>query len=348
MQKTILRLIIVLSMAVNLNAAPIKEYFYTMNPDLTLRVVKVESFAATRSQEPRNVIIFLPGRASFYEKNQDFALIVAGHTDHITQQQQPPIKNPFKELNADVWVIDYRAHGKSGGRLAVNDQRCHIGDFQDYLDDLHTILTQQIIPSYQNQPVRYYLMGASMGGHLALRYVQDYSHSFAKVFLVAPMLDFKTGSIPKWLARLIVKGSCLIGLGQKYAIGYGDWNLAKEFFNRQKSHHNRQAFDDTLMLLKNNPHLITSGPTNAWVSAAFNSGNKLMNPNTLKNVAVPVVMFAASDDNQVENKAMHEAHQNLQQCSLTTIEGAWHNLLKESDPYRVVFLQKLADAFKSS
>lgn len=347
MKKNLLILFIAVTFFSLTHAAPIKEYFFNVNPEIKLRIVKVESYAAAHTQEPKNVIILLPGRASFYEKNQDFVEILTGHSDHITQDQHPRIQNPFRDLNADVWVIDYRAHGKSDGRLAVNDQRCHVGDFQDYMDDLHKVVTQHIMPSYQNQSTRYHLMGVSMGGHLALRYVQDHAHPFAKVFLVVPMLDFKTGSLPKWLCQVVVKGACLLGLGQKYAMGYGDMNFAKEFFNRQKSHHNRQAFDETLALLKANPQLITSGPTNAWVSAAFNSGKKLMDPKTLKNVSVPVDIFAVTEDHQVENCAMTEAQRYIPQCTLTTIDGAWHNLIKESDPYRVVFLQKLVAAFKS-
>lgn len=347
MKQAIIKLVILFNMVATLNAAPLKEHFVAINPQLKLRVVKVESFGTKSAQEPKNVIVLLPGRASFYEKNQDLVEILSGHSDSITQQQIPSLKNPFRDLNADVWVIDYRAHGKSGGRLGASDQRCHIEDFQEYLDDLHQIMTHHITPHYQNEPVRFHLMGVSMGGHIALRYVQDHSNTFSKVFLIVPMLDFKTGALPKWFARGVTKGACLVGLGERYAIGYGDMNFEKEFFNRQKSHHNKQAFDETLELLKKNPELITSGPTNAWVSAAFTSGKKLMDPKTLKNVSIPVVIFASGDDNQVENTAMEEAQQHLQNCTLTTIDGAWHNLIKESDPYRVVFLEKLADAFKS-
>jgi lysophospholipase len=324
--------------------AHVSEHYVNVKPDLKLRVVKVDRYS---SQAPKNVIILLPGRASFYEKNQDFVEILSGKSDIMTQDQQPPIANPFRSLNADVWVVDYRAHGKSDGRLGVNDQRCHIQDFQDYLSDLNTVLTKLIIPNYQNQPVRYYLMGSSMGGHIALRYVQDYQHPFAKVLLVVPMFDFKTDPWPKWVARTIIQGSRLIGRGSEYAIGYGDFNLAKQAFNREKSHHNRLAFDETNNLLKNNPQLITSGPTNDWVSAAFVSCETLMNRNAMKQVTIPVEIFAAGEDHQVENAAMIEAQKLLPSCTLTTIDGAWHNLLKESDPYRVVFLQKLADAVKS-
>ncbi len=89
-----------------------------------------------------------------------------------------------------------RAQGASGGRLGENDQRGHINSFETYLSDIHTLITDAIAPAYEGQNVEFYLMGASLGGHLALRYLQDYAQksplTFKRALLVVPMIEFIT------------------------------------------------------------------------------------------------------------------------------------------------------------
>jgi lysophospholipase len=335
-----------LQAAATLPSAAVKEYYIPINADLKLRVVKVNSAGEGSSQGQKNVIVFLPGRASFFEKNTDFISIVTGHESYINQDEVSQRINPFKDQVNEIWVVEYRAHGKSGGRLGAQDQRCHINDFEDYLSDLHKVVTETIVPLYDTRTTKFFLMGTSMGGHIGMRYAQDYKHPFDQLILIAPMLGFKTDPWPKWVAKILVKSACLLGLNEKYAIGYGDLNLAQQTFNREKSHHNRKAFEETLMLLKENPQLITSGPTYGWVSAAFDSQTKLLEPSNLKKISIPVLMIAAGEDTQVENHVMQNVKTALPQCHFVTIKGAWHNLLKESDTYRIPFLQTLVSVFR--
>jgi len=242
-------------------------YDIKVAPEITLRVTHTKA-KNTPQNAPQKVVIFLPGRASFFQKNKGLILGVTGHdyrgTQGVTLGHQ-----------ADFWCIDMRGHGASLGRLGPNNQRCHIDSFETYLADIHQVITSTIAPAYKGQNVEFYIMGSSMGGHLAVRYLQDYATQtpiqFKRALLIVPMIRFKTGAWPRFIAKNLVKTANILGFSKTYALGYGDLNLSKSDFTRFKGHHDRQAFDDTNKMMAQNPSLITGGPTYGWVKAAFNS-----------------------------------------------------------------------------
>lgn len=94
-------------------------------------------------------------------------------------------------LNARGWSVascDLRGHGLSPGR------RGHIWAFDDYLHDvaaLHLFVAEQA----GGQPV--FLLGHSLGGLIALRYVQEREVELAGLVLSAPFLELALPT-PRW------------------------------------------------------------------------------------------------------------------------------------------------------
>lgn len=74
---------------------------------------------------------------------------------------------------------DLRGFGRSGGK------RGHILRFQEYLDDLEVLVTR-LQQHYSGLPI--YLFGHSMGGLIAIRYVQRHPGKIAGVLLSSPAL----------------------------------------------------------------------------------------------------------------------------------------------------------------
>ncbi|ALS22364.1 MULTISPECIES: alpha/beta fold hydrolase [Paenibacillus] len=74
---------------------------------------------------------------------------------------------------------DLRGFGRSGGR------RGHILRFQEYLDDLEELVSR-LQKQYSGLPI--YLFGHSMGGLIAIRYVQRFPGNIAGVLLSSPAL----------------------------------------------------------------------------------------------------------------------------------------------------------------
>lgn len=323
---------------------PIQRGFVPMSDQTPLWV----TFVPAATQPAKKVVVFLLGLSAFYEKNADFMDILSGRAPLLSQDPAHPIPNAFTKDNIDVWIIDHRGHGRSGGRLSGADhQKAHVTDFRVYVDDIHLVVTQKILPHYATKPTPdFIVIGSSFGGHLALRYLQTHTHPFQKAVLLVPMLEFPTKPWPRFLAKLYVKLATYLGFGAHYAPGYKDFKVGTNTRQREGAHHNQPAFEKTQHLLQTHPDWITSGPTMAWVAAAFDSVQASLTPHALQHVTIPVHLFKVPQDTYVDNSGIEIATQHLPRAHLTTIIGAWHNIMKEVDAYRVPFLKSLREALR--
>ncbi|HBN21607.1 MAG TPA: hypothetical protein DD412_00010 [Holosporales bacterium] len=309
-------------------------YDVKVAPDITLRVTHTKAKHAFQNA-PKKVVVFLPGRASFFQKNKGLILGITGHDYTGTQDVE-------LAHQADFWCIDMRGHGASLGRLGPNNQRGHIDSFETYLSDIHQVITNTIAPAYEGQDVEFYIIGSSLGGHLAVRYLQDYATKtpiqFKRALLIVPMIRFKTSPWPHIMAKNLSKAAELLGFSKTYAVGYGDLDLSKSDFTRFKGHHDRKAFDDTNEMMTQNPSLITGGPTYGWVSAAFDSETPLCNTSLPK--AIDYVAYVAGNDGAVDSTST------LEFCKQHNIrvkfyEKSRHNILKETKEYAPTFWEDL-------
>ncbi|TNC83072.1 MAG: hypothetical protein C9356_01080 [Oleiphilus sp.] len=82
----------------------------------------------------------------------------------------------FAEQGYEVHAYDHRGHGKSGGL------RGHVRRWDDYVQDLE--LVRNTIAQEQQ-----YLLGHSMGGLIAVRYLLTHQSNFRAVALSGPGLD---------------------------------------------------------------------------------------------------------------------------------------------------------------
>ncbi len=90
----------------------------------------------------------------------------------------------FASAGIAVTQFDCRGHGRSGG------QRGHIGDFDEYLDDLAMIVAWA---RKQDTSTSWALLGHSMGGAISLAYVLDEARGEKpdRLVLAAPWLKLK-------------------------------------------------------------------------------------------------------------------------------------------------------------
>jgi lysophospholipase len=286
------------------------------------------------------VLVVFQGRESFMEKNEKFYRMLSGDPHDSN--------NPFVEKPLDIWVIDARGRGQSGGRLPGLGQRDHIEDFDQYLKDFHEIIEGTIRPEYRNKNVNFNLFGFSLGGHLALRYTQMYpDHPFKKQFLVAPMIQFKSGSIPLWVAKPVSKMICCLGFGTNYAFGQGDINPDTLKFENERSHHDPVAFQKTVALLKDHKDWVIGGATFGWVNAAFQSIDESLSPRNLEvSKKNQTYFFVPGEDSIVDPwSALDLSNRlNLPSSRIHFYPGSWHQIIRELPEYFNPFLKDLYGA----
>ncbi len=79
-----------------------------------------------------------------------------------------------------VYALDHRGHGMSGGK------RGHVDSFMKYIGDLKQLLDEVIHREFRNPPL--VLLGHSMGGLIAMKYVLTHHHDYGALILSAPAL----------------------------------------------------------------------------------------------------------------------------------------------------------------
>lgn len=257
-------------------------------------------------------ILLLQGRSSYMEKFEETI-------------------EDLRNLGYEVWTFDWRGSGGSSRLIASNAQKVHIESYETYINDLDHIIRTQIKPKSHHPLI---LMGISLGGHLALRYLEEKPNDVTGAFLIAPMLNIHTNPYPYWLARLMVTTATWLGFGNAYAFGYGDYNPNVKIDPQKVGTTDLVRYQRQLDLNLSQMSLVTSGPTFGWVYETFKSIDLVNAPSSLKKISAPVMIIRAGQETVVDNSKDNLLCTQIPQCQLKTYDKARHNIFMEQDVFR--------------
>ena len=282
-----------------------------------IRTVFAPGLTKDQEKASRNIIL-LQGRASFIEK---FHEIIQGLT----------------ERGYNVWSFDWRGQGLSS-RTLTNHHKCHIDSYETYLQDLHQFM-QEVVQPQPNQ--MYMAVAQSMGGHIALRYVQDFTHDFSGAMLVSPMMNIQTGYYPKPFVKVLSAFLTRLGFDTRYVIGQGDFYPILEKFEGNYLTGNLERYKVHLELQNNNMSLVVGGVTYGWLQATFKSIETSLNPGKLKNIKVPIFIVESEDDRVVDNSILPYMVRHMHEGLIKTYPHTRHQIFMESDETLNVFWRDL-------
>lgn len=267
----------------------------------------------------RGTVIFLNGRADFVEKYLESY-------------------GAFLEWGYAVATLDWRGQGLSG-RLGDHPHKGHQTDFDILVADLaHWIkeLTRELPPPF-------YLVAHSMGGHIALRYLADYSEEIEGVIagavLLAPMLGIRTGGIPSPVTKRLARWMVSRGRAGDYAPTqrpHGAWQSSP--LRQGALTGDLERFADEGWWVEQNPALALGGVTNGWLDAAFRSLDQLHGPAYLERVKTPVLILLAEHEQVVDPVAARHVAAHMPNVRLEVVPGGRHELLRDIEPVRAATL----------
>ncbi|WP_371187706.1 alpha/beta fold hydrolase [Thalassotalea maritima] len=275
-------------------------------------------------------IVISPGRSESYLKYQE-------------------VTYDFINNGYNVALIDHRGQGLSERELE-DKHKGYVANFNDYVDDLHQLVSDYVLPLCNSKPL---LLGHSMGGNIAILYLQRYPDVFAAAALTAPMIAVDVGSVPAWLAKAIVKLihhlNRLLTTQSWYFPGYGPFKEKK--FDGNDLMQSAQRFALFQALYKKHSEIQLGGVTFAWLSAAINAEQQIFT--NICKLTTPIMMLQSGDESIVCNDKQDTFYQALQMCpnskadaaSPRLIDGALHELLFESDHLRNQALSHILDWF---
>ncbi len=286
--------------------------------------------AAVKATEPKATVVVVNGRTESYLKYQELAY-------ELTQQ------------GYQVLMFDHRGQGLSD-RLTDNPHKGHIEDFQQYVDDMHQLISRVVLAEPAQQPL--YLLGHSMGGAISTLYLQQHPAVFQKAALSAPMhgingkLLYDEGDACR-LASLVSVFST-----EGYA-GFADKAYSAGPFDGNELTGSEARYQWMQDLYQQKPQLQLGGATWGWLDQACAVLPQMQQQ--ADKIKIPVLLMQAELDSIVSAPAQQQfcaalANNPASGCvgGLQQIKGAKHELLFEQDDIRQQVLDKVLAHFATN
>ena len=238
-----------------------------------------------------------------------------------------------------VFSCDHRGQGLSQ-RVSPDPMHGHILDFASYRDDMEQFMQKVVRPHF----ARPWLLCHSMGSAIGLMLVQQHPNWFAKVALTAPMLGLNV-PLPKWLANLVLSfGLMGSNLLQKPLYFIGQKGYLPEPFVANNLTHSETRYDLFRLQQQTYPATQLGGVTYAWVAAAVQALYAI--EQEAPNTTIPLLCVSAGADKIVDNTAQQRIVQLMPNAQWLSVDGAYHELLFETDIYRNATLDAIMTFFE--
>ncbi len=290
--------------------SPLSIGFLTVAPGIVLRYAQ----ARTSIEPARGTVLVIQGRGEFIEKYFEAAheLLKAGY--HVV-------------------TFDWRGQGLST-RLLENRQKGHIDSYDTYLSDLG-IMIDKVIKPLDTRPL--YALAHSMGGHILARYLERDHDTIDAAILSAPMIDIAKNGLYRYAFLSLSWIMVRLGLGHRYAFGMRDYNDDDRDFAKNRRTHDSLRFQREVQAITDNPELALGGVTWGWLYATLRSILRLRSARPDGSQRIPMILISAGQEQIVSNPAQHDYAARRPHCILRTLDGAYHEILQESDSIRQEF-----------
>jgi len=277
------------------------------------------NYAVMSHSESSPAVIVCNGRIESYLKYQELA-------------------TELYQLGFSVYLIDHRGQGLSE-RLADDHQLGHVEKFNHYVTDLAMFINQVVVPAGHLQHV---LIGHSMGGAIAARYLQTCQHPIDRLILASPMFGIElpmpvavvrfVTELAKFYAEKVSEQPSYVLGGQPYCVHLFKGNSLTQCPERYQAF--RAVYDRF-------PQIQLGAPSNLWLTEAMTAA-ALCVAQAAK-VTIPTLLLQAGDDTIVQNSDQNTFAANMQPdlIKLVTINGARHELFFELDCYRQSVMTQL-------
>ena len=253
-------------------------------------------------------VLLLTGRCEFMEKYAEQA----------------------RDWAARGWRVhgcDWRGQGGSS-RFLAQRHKGHVPDFDCFLDDLSAVQAALIVTA----PRPLVVFAHSMGGHVALRFAAETATPWDGLILSAPMLGIRT--IPERIAVTLARAMVGLGRAGAYAPGQLDYREELQRFDGNVLTSDPVRFRAALDAIRANPDLALGGITWGWLDAAYRSIEKLLKRDPLANIAMPVLMLSAGQDQVVITERQAALVARLPNARQKLYPASQHELMMEHDSIR--------------
>ncbi|MGB0849153.1 MAG: lysophospholipase, partial [Thiolinea sp.] len=230
-------------------------------------------------------------------------VLVHGLGEHSGRYQN--VINSLVPRGYAIHALDHLGHGRSDG------VRKHVNRFDDFIETLHTF-SGMVRAQYAGQPI--FLLGHSMGGLIASRYLLEHQAEFNGAILSAPALKVDDSVTPLliWIGRIL---SVLLPR-------YGVIPMGSAMLSR----------DPAVVQAYLDDPLVYSGKTTARLAAEIVTTMNYVR-GRMQTINLPVLILQGSADRIVHPEGAQAFHAGIDSDdkTLKVYEGWYHELFNEPE-----------------
>jgi lysophospholipase len=236
-----------------------------------------------------------------------------------------------------LYLMDHRGMGFSEALLSDDPGKVYVESFDHYVQDLRTFIDQVV----DTRPhARHVILGHSMGGTVALLFLERYPEVFDGAILSAPLLQIVTDPLPEPVAQAMSEFAVLIGLGRRYCPWRGPWEPGTFAGNTAtRSHARWSLWEEQLIPAQRLAGM--GGATQRWLRESMEAGRRAQRG--AGQIRVPVILFQAGLDDFVKPGGQEHACRRMPDCELRLFPTARHEILMESDEIRNEAVGRILD-----
>jgi len=276
-------------------------------------------FRGARSQRLRACICpVLPGKTA-----RGTTIVSPGRTEFIEKYFE--VARDLQARGFAVLVIDWPGQGLSD-RLLRNARKGHIDDFETFMKALGRVL--QTLGDQLPRP--YVSLSHSMGGAISLAVILERKVEVSAAAFCAPMWGIRS---PIRGMRYLVWAMRAMGRSKTFAQKDREF----ETFEKNLVTHDRRRWEIHDALIRAQPDLGLGPVTWGWLGAAINIMDAFVHDDRLRTLDIPVFIASAERDRLVENDRHRRIAALLPDVDHITVEGAYHEILMETDDRRAAF-----------
>ena len=243
----------------------------------------------------------------------------------------------FLKAGYGVFICDHMGHGKSY-RLVRETWLTHITSFADYIKDMHYLIEQVLLPMSKGK--RRYLYGHSMGGAIAVLYLEQHPGVFEKAVLSSPMVSPSAGSMPDFLGGALASFMCMLGQGERPVM------IQKPFDGEDHWEDNNCTTSKARYLWylerqKQDINLQNSAATYSWAKEAANVQYPILAE--AYSVQIPVLLCQAGQDTVVNLPPQDDLIHLLPKGRKIVYHEAKHEIYRSSNDTLERFLTDIFD-----
>ena len=262
-------------------------------------------------------------------------VITTGYADFMEAYHETI--NSYLDRGFSVWMMDWAGHGGSEKKTPGSKIKGQM--VEDHIEDLRKF-REEVVKPVEGKPV--FLSTHSMGGQIALHYLNQHPDDFNFAVLATPHVETRIKGPARDLLKLVFAAAITSGLGDA-TIENGrrsiTENLTAERKYLREENPVRMTLHKTFMLL--NDKLKAEDPTVGYVESLLISAEKSSQEPFLKSIKTPVLLGIGTDDDVVDNDAIRRAGKLIPNATVKEIQGGIHALWLDRNHQRADWWQAI-------